>query len=182
MENYGSQISTDSLLLARGIGPGFGGFGYGYGGGFANPSANAIRLDRNADQVASEGACTREIIGKGQDYNLHAFDAAQESIQFGRVCDRLSDAEFRTGDRLRDIEREMAANAREAAKCCCDVKVQSANDKAEILAAIADSKATTLAVESRGVERMLNATQAELTALKTQVACGCGCHGHHGRG
>jgi hypothetical protein len=181
MEGYtgGSNISTDSLLLARGVGGV--GFGYGgYSGDFANPSANAIRLDRNDQMVQSEAHCTREIVQKGQDYNLHAFDSQNTAAGFTRVCDRISDAELRNGDRLRDIEREMNANAREAAKCCCEVKLQSCEDKAQIMAAIADAKATSLATEGRAVERALNAASAELVALRTQVACGCNCNSHHG--
>lgn len=184
MENYdgGSAISTDSLLLARGVG----GVGFGYGGyggsGFANQSANAIRLERNSDEVEAQATCTREIIAKGQEATLHAFDNATNSNAFTRICDRITSGEFRTSDRLRDIEREMNTNAREAAKCCCEVKVQACEDKSQILAAIADAKATSLATEGRAVERALNAASAELTALKTQVACGCGCGGHHGHG
>lgn len=184
MEGYtgGSNISTDSLLLARGVGGvgfGYGGYG-GMGGDFANQSANAIRLDRNAQQTENQADCTREIIGRGQDASLHAFDNATSAASFTRVCDRITDGEFRTSDRLRDIEREMNANAREAAKCCCEVKVQACEDKSQILSAIADAKATSLATEGRAVERALNATSAELVALRTQVACGCNCNSHHG--
>jgi len=185
MESYtgGSNISTDSLLLARGVG----GVGFGYGGypgavagDFANASANAIRLDRNDQTVQSEAHCTREVMGKSMDSNGRAFDSATNAASFTRICDRITDGEFRTSDRLRDIEREMNANAREAAKCCCEVKVQACEDKSQILAAIAEAKATSLATEARAVERALNATSAELVALRTQVACGCNCNSHHG--
>jgi hypothetical protein len=136
MEGYtgGSNISTDSLLLARGVG----GVGFGYGGypgavtgDFANASANAIRLDRNDQMVQSESLCTREVMGKAMDSNGRAFDSATNAASFTRMCDRITDGEFRTSDRQRDIEREMNANAREAAKCCCDVKASVAAVAAE---------------------------------------------------
>lgn len=183
MEGYtgGSNISTDSLLLARGVGGV--GFGYGgYGGDFANPSANAIRIEKNSDLAEGQSLCTREVLAKSMDNNARAFDQSTISDSFTRLCDKITNSEFRSSDRLRDIEREMNANAREAAKCCCEVKVQSCEDKSQILAAIADAKATSLATEGRAVERALNATSAELVALRTQVACGCNCNSHHHRG
>lgn len=182
MEGYtgGSNISTDSLLLARGVGGAGFGYGGGYGGDFANQSANAIRLERNAQDIENHADFSRELMQKGQEANLHAFDAGKTADGFTCVCNRISDSEFRTSDRLRDIEREMNANAREAAKCCCEVKLQSCEDKSQIMAAIADAKATSLATEGRAVERALNATSAELVALRTQVACGCNCNSHHG--
>lgn len=185
MEGYnGSGVTADSLLWARGANIGGYGYGngYGYGGDFANASANAIRLDRNAQQVENQADCTREVLSKSMDNNARAFDMATNSDAFTRVCDKITNSEFRTADRLRDIEREMNANARTAADCCCDLKVQAANDKAEILCAVAKAESATLAAEARGVERTLNSTQAELISLKTQVACGCSCGHGHGHG
>jgi len=164
-------LLADTARAGRGNGY-WGGEGGGYGGPFASPSANAVRLERNNQRL--------------EDQARHR--------DSDRICDRMSEGfttaaqfafqgELRTNDRIRDLEREMAANAREAANCCCDIKekvagvesrlaLQACEDKAQIIAEIK-------AHESRDVERALNAAQAELTALKTQVACGCNCHHHH---
>lgn len=157
----------ESQALANGITRlNYPGYGYGYGSSsFANPAANAVRIESGARENA---AAFENLLDQNQ------FAITNRSIS--ESCNRLMDAqvngEFRMGDRLRDIEREMNANAREAAKCCCDIKLQAANDKAEILAEI---KAT----ESRTVTRDLDRAERELTALKTQIACGC-CGGNSG--
>lgn len=177
-----SEFGADSIITGRGLGIGGFGGGYGYGqgaGSFAGPSANAIRIQEGNRQTASG---IENLLDQNQ------FSATNRSIN--NSCNRVTDAqingEFRTSDRMRDIEREMNANAREAASCCCDTKLESckqfaslelqgANNKAEILSAIAASTAVTLAAEGRAVERDRNTLQAELISLKTQVACNCNC-------
>lgn len=185
MEN---DFGTQDILTGRGLG--IGGFGYGnYGyGQFANPSANAVRINRNSE-IAKLGIDRISDQNEENRRNSSTQNLTNTIMDgFNRICDRLnSDAvanrdaifaqELRNGDRLSDIEREMNANARKADECCCTLQRQACEDKSEILAAIAAS-------ESRGIERQLNAAQAELVALKTQVACGCTtgcstpCHGH----
>ena len=140
---------------------------YGSYGDFATPSANAIRIEANGRAV---DAGIENLMDANQ------FEATNTNINTGhnRICDAINttatrqadmttNAEFRMQDRLRDIEREMSANARETARCCCDLKVQAANDKAEILAAISGS-------ETRSITRDLDRAERELTALKTQLA------------
>lgn len=169
-ENEMSDISTESLLLARGVGGyGYGGvWGGGYGGygPFASPESNAVRINRNADftklaldRISDQNEETRRNLGEAR---------VMSNITEGhnRICDRLVDGEFRTNDRLRDLEREMQANAREAAKCCCDLKVQAANDKAEILS-------TMQALSKEGIARDLDRAERQIIALQTQIACGC---------
>lgn len=159
------NFGTQDILTGRGLG--LGGFGgYNYGGQFASPSSNAVRINRNAAVAEANDRCTKETLGAGLDrisaQNQEGrLNAAFESIRTGQF-----NAELRNGDRLRDIEREITQNARVAADCCCDLKLQGCEDKAQILAAISAS-------EGRNIERSLNAANAELTALKTQVACGC---------
>lgn len=136
--------------------------GYGYGASsYANPSANAVRIEASARENA---AAFENLL----DQNQFAITNRAINDSCNRLMDSQVNGEFRMGDRLRDLEREMQANAREAAKCCCDAKVQAANDKAELLAEIK-------AVESRTITRDLDRAERELTALKTQIACGCSC-------
>ena len=176
MENgYAGGIDTNSLLLARGVGGyGYGGFGGGYGSGGGILTAEAM-ANGTATNARVEAGNAANAAGVENLLDQNQFTATNKNVTDGHqnICDKLTDGEFRTSDRLRDIEREMNANARTAAECCCKLQLQSCEDKAQILAAVADSKATALAVESRGIERQLNATQAELISLRTQVACGC---------
>lgn len=164
--NMADTIDTGSLLLARGFG-GYGAFGgYGGHGNFAGPSANAVRINRNADlfklgldRVAEENEETRRVLGEAR---------VMDNITGGhaRITDRIIDAEFRTSDRMRDIEREISTNARTAAECCCDLKLQAANDKSEILSRME-------ALSKENVSRDLDRAEREIIALRTQIACGC---------
>lgn len=172
-DGIGTDTAATLALLAdtnrAGRGGGYwGGEGGGYGGPFASQSSNAVRINRNADVAREQTRCIET-----------ALDQAEESRQFCSLQDKIFQSELRNSDRLRDIEREMNSNARAAADCCCDTKVQladvkaslllqSCNDKSEILAAIAGG-------ESRAIERQRNDLSNELTALKTQVACNCHC-------
>ena len=130
MDNTGSLNATEiavGSLLAGNRGYGYGGawdghHGYGGHGNFASPSANAVRLNRNAQQIENQADCTREVLGNSMDNNARAFNQAENNRSFQRVCDNITASEFRTGDRLRDLEREINANAREAAQCCCDTQ------------------------------------------------------------
>lgn len=165
-----SDINTESLLLARGVG--YGGYGGVWGGGyggygpFASPSANAIRLDRNAQATEDQADCTRAVLGLGLDNINSNFENATRQREFSDLREGQFRAELRTNDRLRDLEREINANARVAADCCCDLKVQAANDKAEIL-----SKMEALSKE--GIARDLDRAERQVIALQTQIACGC---------
>lgn len=136
-----------------------------------------MRLDRNAQEIENQADCTREVLSKSIDASTQAFENLTRQSQFNRLCDRLTDSEFRNGDRLRDLDREIQANAREAAKCCCETQKQIAQVEAKLSLQACEDKAQIIAeikaVESRNVERELNAANAELTALKTQIACGC---------
>jgi len=232
MDNTSSLNATEIAvggLLAGGYGRG--GYGYGGGGGawgggwggggfgpWASPSANAVRLNRNAQQIENQADCTRDMIQAGNIGTLQAFENATRDRQFTDLRDGQFRAELRTADKLDAQQinalRDNADIRQQLADCCCDNKVlnleaqlrnqecccetqkqilaleagnnlkfaaverQACEDKSQILAEIK-------AVESRNIERQLNAANAELTALKTQVACGCTtgccrpCHPHH---
>jgi hypothetical protein len=175
-----TEIAVGSLL-AGGVG-GRGGAWGGYHEGcntFANPAANAVRIDRNADVSNLSFGAARDF----QESNFRgissAFDTATRAGEFARVCEKIGEvdnrgadqrfqAELRTNDRLLALQAEINENARVAAQCCCDIKLQACEDKAQVLAAIAGN-------ESRAIERALNNSQAELISLRTQVACGCHC-------
>jgi len=174
-----TEIAVGSLLAGGrgGIGGG-GAWGSGeFCNTFANPSANAVRIDRNAQQNEDQHDCTRGIMESNFRGLSDGFIQQSTNDQFNRICtaiaasdnraaDQRFQSELRTNDRLLALQAEINENARVAAQCCCDLKLQACEDKAELKAAV-------LAVEGRAIERSLNAANAELTALKTQIACGC---------
>ena len=191
-------FSTSDAILTQAMSNGNRGGNSNWGNGgcgapFADPASNAVRINRNADVAEANDRCTKEVLSAGMNRIADQAEEGRRQAQNTVLVDTLVNSEFRTsdriaglkdgqfagelrtGDRLRDLEREASANAKIAADCCCDLKLQSCEDKAQILAAIAAQTAVTLAVESRGIERNLNAVNAELTSLKTQIACGCNC-------
>lgn len=165
-----TEIAVGSLLSGN-RGGAWGGGVYDTGNAFANPSSNAVRIDRNADVSSSETIGTRTIIDNGITAMRDQFDTATRSGEFARVCEKIGEmdnrasdqrfqSELRTNDRLLALQAEMNQNARAAADCCCNLKLQMCEDKSQVLAAIA-------AVEGRGIERALNAANAKITQLET---------------
>lgn len=142
----------DVVGQTSGIGdaPWWSGAGYGFGGGrFADFGSNAVRINAAA---RANAAGIENLLDQNQ------FAATNSNIT--ECCNRTTDnqvnGEFRMADRLRDIEREMNANARTAAQCCCDLKLQACEDKAEL-------KAEILAVETRNIQRDLDNCNRQLS-------------------
>ena len=135
--DYG-QTNLNDIIGLRGVGVGL---GYGYGAGsypgygqFASPSSNAVRLDRNAQYIENQADCTREVLSADIAGVRQSFENLARDNQFAAITKAVSDghcqinnninnSEFRNIDRISNIEREMAANARAAAECCCDTKL-----------------------------------------------------------
>lgn len=108
-------------LLSR-IGP-YGGYGYGggYGGGghgsFAGPSANAVRIDRNADTNREQ----HENILRGQ-------SEISNQIRDNAVSNRFNAQDIR----LCEIQADLA-------KCCCENKTAIATSEARLTGLIKDT-------------------------------------------
>jgi hypothetical protein len=120
--------------------------------------------NRNSDQSFRSELRTSDKLTENKDF-MYQMDQ--------RNGDQRFQAELRTNDRLLALQAEINANARVAAECCCDLKLKMCEDKSQVMSEIGGVKASILAVEGRAIERSLNAANAELTALKTQIACGC---------
>lgn len=176
-------------------GGGGGAWGNGYGGGWgghsvwASPGSNAVRINRNAEITKSENDCNRHLFGQAFNSVRDSFEDATRQTQFNRICDRGVDAEFRTSDRLSSIEREMAANARAAAECCCETQKELLKMETRNVERFCGLEAGQAAIEAKiDANQKFMELFAENQSLKTQVACGCTtgctqrCHGHHGRG
>lgn len=177
MEN---SIDTSSLLLARGFG--------GYGGAFNGLAGNVGGCGGGvlAQEALANGTATKQAIDCNAAAAAAALDRlsdqAEESRRVAQIVSlekSVTDSEFRSLDRQRDIERLIADGQKEAAKCCCDAKLESCKSHAELAALIAEKAAITdsliLAVEGRANLDKLAETRADLISLKTQVACGCNC-------
>ena len=155
--------------------------GGGYGQ-FASPSANAVRINRNGevtkmglDRISDQNEETRRNLGEAR---------IMDNITGGhnRISDQAIASEFRTGDRQRDIEREMNAISRANAECCCEtqkelLRMQALNDKCccetqkMILEKAASTDALILAVEGRGNLDKLAEARSEIAYLRGR--------GHH---
>jgi hypothetical protein len=167
-------FTTSDAVLTSAMSGGFGGRGGAWGGNYGSPFAdfgsNAVRLNRNAQMTENQADCTREVLGLGLSNITNAFENADRSAQFTNVKDGQFQSELRTNDRILALQAEVNANARVAADCCCDLKVQAANDKAELLS-------TMQALSKEGITRDLDRAERENIYLRTVSTCGCGCGG-----
>ena len=126
-----TRTNIDDFLTVRGFGGGYGGYG-GYGGGggyghggsgyYASPGANAVRINRNAEKIGDQADCTRTILGKGLDSVRDNFENLMRANDHQGLVKAISDSEFRGSDRLRDLERIVNGNAKDAAECCCELR------------------------------------------------------------
>jgi hypothetical protein len=191
MEN---GFGTADILTGRGLG--LGGFGgYNYGGQFADFGSNAVRLNRNEGVTRDAAKCTQDTLvanlarvsdqaeeGRRTAQNTAILTAItnsefRTSDRLNGITDGMFQAELRNGDRLRDIERQAAAQAAINAQCCCDLKLQACEDKAQILSAIGVNKETMLSLDA-GRIRDNNATlQARINQLEIFREGGFGCGG-----
>lgn len=155
-----NDIALGSLLAG---GNRYGGaWGNGYPGldVFAGPGSNAVRIEKAEGVTRDTASCIMGSIGGSLDRISDQAMEGRRMSQFDSIRNALYLQEVNTNNRFRDVEREMNANAREAAKCCCEVKLQLCQDKSEILAAIAASG-------KEEVVRELAASQARVTQLET---------------
>lgn len=160
------------------------GGGYNQGAGYSNLTSlqHGQECNRQLQENADDNHTDALRAGLG---NITAnFENATRSREFTAVNKNITDSEFRSLDRQRDIDKTLAAMAaanalcccdtqkaiadaaKEAAKCCAEAQLAACKSHAELMSEIKAS-------ESRNIERSLNAANAELTALKTQIACGC---------
>ena len=158
MDNTGFSASDAVLTSAMSGGFNRGGsnWGGGYGSPFADQGSNAVRI--NSGNRANAAGIENLL-----DQNQFAATNSNVVSGFNRVCDRLSDSEFRQSDRMRDQDREIAANARAAAECCCELKLENCKNTAALTAEIK-------AVEARTIARELDRAEREIYFLKSQAS------------
>lgn len=158
--NASDLLATQAMTGNRGVSGGaWGGGGYGTAP-FAGPTSNAVRIEAGN---AANAAGIENLLDQNQ------FAATNKNIVDGhtRVCDKLTDSEFRTSDRLRDQDRQIADNAAASVardhatdikllECCCESKLLAKD--AAILA---------INIEARGNLDKLSEARAALATAAT---------------
>lgn len=159
-----NELATLSLIGGRGIGVGAGS-GYGYGGTFADASSNAVRINASERSNDKGQDFISQQISDQADRNRDLAALASSHQNFNRIDDKASTIALASATAHQEIIREMNANAREAAKCCCEAKLQAAENQAKTDAALAEIKANQVA-DVRVADAIANATQnAKLDVL-----------------
>lgn len=188
--------TMNNLGRNSGYGPAWGGGDhYGLpGGSWANPGANAVRLNRNADVSKTENECNRTLFGQAFGSIQNSFENATRAGEFQQVCNKLgevdtrnTDGQFRSEIRASDIARQVASDAKldKLLECCCDQKVEAAKAETRNVERYCELKAgQATIVATLAANKEIGEKNDEIWALRTQIQCGCHCdsHGHHGRG
>lgn len=158
------NVSLNDSLLLRGAG-GFGGYNNGHVGVDGPVFQHAV--DAINQSTENQADCTREVIGLQVASSQQAFENLTRANEFNLINKSIVDAEFRSNDRQRDSDREAAANFRSISEKLAAIEKQQAIDTGDLKAEAAAIKATLAA------NKEISELNAQLTALKTQVACGC---------
>jgi hypothetical protein len=194
-----NEIAVGSLLAGRMNGGGYGGGGGAWGGGgrggygmYGSPGMNAVRIDRNAQEIENQADHTRDQIHEAAHTIENSFENATRSSEFGAIKDGQFRAELRQTDRARDLamalsdisaatakcccetQASIAQAAKEAAECCCAAKLQQCKDTADIKALILEENGKTRDMINSNA---LDAANARITQLETINALSS--QGHH---
>lgn len=201
-----TEIAVGSLLAG-----GRGGYGYGgaWGGGmpgygpWASPSANAVRLDRNDDNVNHQGNCTRELLSYQNLANLNAFENAERLNQFTDIRDGQFRGELRVSDLISRNQMDALRNAadirQQISDCCCDSKVLNLESQLKNQECCCETQklvfaenqktrdlisenALRIAVDANNVSstvNAINAASAQNTAAIIAAIQSLGHHNHH---
>ena len=154
---------ADAVIANRGLnfagnGYGYGGHGGSYGREFANDGSNAVRINAN-----------RELNAQGQDFiSQQISDNADRSSDLSlrstlasitaNTTDKINDQTRFFATEVNQLGREQAANAREAAKCCCEAKLLAVQNQAKTDAGLAQVLANQSA-DVRVSDAVANAAQ-----------------------
>jgi len=150
----------------------------GYGREFANDGSNAVRINANSKLNTQGHDFLAQKIDDNADRNRDTLRTLQTNTSFDRVNDKISDQTQFFAQEVNMLSREQNANAREAAKCCCEVKLLAVQNQAKTDAGLAQILANQ-ASDVRVADAIANASQnAKLDALLVER----GGHGHGGRG
>lgn len=158
-----SEVATLSLL--GGGGYGYGGRGHYGGREYANDGSNAVRIEAHGRDNSKGQDFLSQQISDNADRNRDIASSQQSDNHFNGILDKINDQSRFFTSEINLITREQAANAREAAKCCCEAKVLAVQNQAKTDAGMAQILANQ-ACDVRVSDAVANATQnAKLDAL-----------------
>ncbi len=171
---------ADAVIANRGLN--FAGNGYGYGGygghgrEFANDGSNAVRINANR-QLNSQGQdFLSQQISDNADRNSDLSLRSTLATMATSTSDKINDQTRFFAAEVNQLGREQAANAREAAKCCCDAKVLAVQNQAKTDAGLAQVLANQ-ACDVRVSDAVANAAQNAKLDLLLAERGGNGGHG-----
>ena len=194
MENgYGGSINPNDVatlsLLGRGGIGGYGGYGYGHGvanNSFASDATNAVRINEHSklnaqgqdflsQQISDNADRNRDIVDL-QNTNANVIAARDFQTQIGfQLSGQIARGEDNQNANFNMLAREAAANAREAAKCCCEAQLLAVQNQAKTDAGLATILANQ-ECDARVTQAVATATQgAKLDLLLSERS-----HGGHG--
>lgn len=170
------------------------GGGEGGSGGFApwaSPGSNGVRIETVGQKVEDQNDCTRTLLGQGLGTIQNQFENATRAGENARICTKISEADQRNTDGQFRAELRGAdqANAVRMESKLDAVIAQGHAAEVKGIEQYCDLKAGQATIVAKlDHNKEVGELNAELTALKTQIACGCTtgcstpCGGHHGRG
>ena len=166
-------VGVPTVILAKTI-KGYGMGGGGYGREFANDSSNAVRIEAH-DRSNDKGQdFLSQQISDNADRNRDTLRTLEIGNSFERINDKITDQTRFFSSEVNMLGREQAANAREAAKCCCEAQLLAVQNQAKTDAGLATITANQ-ACDTRVADAIANATQnAKLDTLLSSRG------GHHG--
>lgn len=175
MEGSNGFTTSDAVLTAAmsgglnggnrgGMGDWGGGMGYGLQAG---NSVLAAESHANGTALKASIDCHSEQFGAGLD-RISAQNAETRNLfKLDEILKGTADAEFRSLDRQRDIERLVVDNAKEAARCCCDAQLLAQKNACELKAlVISENSATRELIRGDA----LIAANAKIAFLETVAA------------
>lgn len=169
---------ADAVIANRGLNfaAPYGGYGHG-GREFANDGSNAVRINANRHLASSQHDFISQQVSDNADRNRDTLRTLEVSNSFERINDKITDQTAFFASEVNMLAREQAANAREAAKCCCEAKVLAVQNQAKTDAGLAQILANQ-ACDVRVADAVANTAQnAKLDLLLSER----GGHGHgHG--
>ena len=161
--------NNDAATLAL-LGGGYNGIGIGNNRNYGTDVLAAGTLADGTAAKASSEAHSSQLLAAVDRLGAQSSDT-QIILREEEVNKNITDSEFRAIAREQTIQAELVDNAKEAAKCCCEAKLEAQKNACDTQRLIIEKAAATdaliLAVEGRSNLDKLAESRAENTYLKT---------------
>jgi hypothetical protein len=168
---------ADAVIANRGLNfatPYGGAYGGGLGREFANDGSNAVRINSGQKLNMQGHDFLSQKIDDNADRNRDTLRTLQTNTSFDRVNDKIADQTDFFSQAINNVTREQTANAREAAKCCCEAQILAVQNQAKTDAGLASILANQ-ACDVRVADAVANTAQnAKLDALLAERGHGGG--------